>query len=439
MIVRTFYILLFLISAYLPAQNRVIDPLVDLVNAPLSRKAKNHNCSRVLDSLLDAQKYDVGFRFLQTLNKKYAQIPRDSFTPDLLNHTGNFYNATSNYTQSIEVFLRAIALYEQQKRPRGICNVYTNLGNTYYYFSNYDKALDYYRQALKLNEEEVHDQDIASNIYNNIGIIYSLRKNNVLGYNFFRKALQLYLAASDSLSIGQSYNNFATILIEEGKLDSAFFYLKESTRLKEKFGSLNDKTDAYNHMADAYLKKSQPDMALGYLKKTLSLLDTTLYGSDLEQVYLLLSQAYESKNNPRSALRYYKLSRTVSDSISAHNEAGELLQKEVRIEVGKAHLADSLIMAEGKKISNLALASKQRENVILLVFLSLAALIALLLYNRFRVTRKQKHIINEQKRVVEIRQKEMLDSIHYAKRIQQSLMTSERYIERVLNKAKNKT
>ncbi len=435
---RTSYILLFLVCTSLPAQNKVIAPLVDLVNGAGSRISKSNNCTRVLDSLLNAQKYDVGFRFLQVLNKQYAQIPRDSFTPDLLNHTGNFYNATSNYTQSIEIFLKAIDLYQQQKRPRGICNVYTNLGNTYYYFSNYDKALDYYRQALAINEEKVHDDDIASNIYNNIGIIYSLRNNHVLGNKFFRKALQLYLATSDSLSIGQSYNNLATILTEENKLDSAFYYLKESTRLKEKFGSLNDKADAYNNIADLYLKRSQPNMALAYLQKTLSLLDTTLHSSDLENAYLLLSKVYENKKDPGMALRYYKLSRAVSDSIAAHNATAELLQKEVRIEVAKAHVADSLIMAEGKKLSNLELASKQRENGILLIFLSVAALIALLLYNRFRVTQKQKYIINEQKRVVEIRQKEMLDSIHYAKRIQQSLMTSERYIERVLNKAQKK-
>jgi sigma-B regulation protein RsbU (phosphoserine phosphatase) len=42
--------------------------------------------------------------------------------------------------------------------------------------------------------------------------------------------------------------------------------------------------------------------------------------------------------------------------------------------------------------------------------------------------------IEEQKKIVEEKQKEILDSIHYAKRIQNTLLTSEKYIERNLNR-----
>lgn len=50
----------------------------------------------------------------------------------------------------------------------------------------------------------------------------------------------------------------------------------------------------------------------------------------------------------------------------------------------------------------------------------------------------QKNEIEKQKLVVEERQKEILDSIKYAKRIQAALLTNERYIHRVLAKLKKK-
>ncbi len=57
--------------------------------------------------------------------------------------------------------------------------------------------------------------------------------------------------------------------------------------------------------------------------------------------------------------------------------------------------------------------------------------------NRFRVTHRQKKVIEaqkkeveDQKEVVEEKQKEILDSIHYAKRIQTALMPNEKYIDR---------
>ncbi|MBC7863067.1 MAG: hypothetical protein IAF38_08830 [Bacteroidia bacterium] len=43
---------------------------------------------------------------------------------------------------------------------------------------------------------------------------------------------------------------------------------------------------------------------------------------------------------------------------------------------------------------------------------------------------KAKTLIEEQKKIVDEKQKEVLDSIHYAKRIQTALITSEKYIAR---------
>ncbi len=57
-----------------------------------------------------------------------------------------------------------------------------------------------------------------------------------------------------------------------------------------------------------------------------------------------------------------------------------------------------------------------------------------LFVNRFRVTRKQKQIIEKQKDLVDEKQKELMDSIHYAKRIQQALLPSNKIIDRDLAK-----
>ncbi|MEO6305826.1 MAG: hypothetical protein ABIP51_21950, partial [Bacteroidia bacterium] len=61
------------------------------------------------------------------------------------------------------------------------------------------------------------------------------------------------------------------------------------------------------------------------------------------------------------------------------------------------------------------------------------------MFNRLTITQKQKRIINSQKLIVEKqksvvdeKQKEILDSIHYAKRIQISLLPTEKFIERIL-------
>ncbi len=66
------------------------------------------------------------------------------------------------------------------------------------------------------------------------------------------------------------------------------------------------------------------------------------------------------------------------------------------------------------------------------------------MYNRFRTIKKQKNTINtqktlveHQKHLVEEKQKEIMDSIRYAKRIQTSLLPSDKYLERTFKKLKD--
>lgn len=56
-----------------------------------------------------------------------------------------------------------------------------------------------------------------------------------------------------------------------------------------------------------------------------------------------------------------------------------------------------------------------------------------------KIISEQKTLVEHQKKVVEEKQKEILDSIHYAKRIQTALLTNEKYIERIINKNKGQS
>ncbi len=435
---RTLYVFLFLITFTLQAQEDAIRSLVKQINAGTLRDHKYKRCNRIVDSLLEKNDFSTCYKFLQSLHKEYDALPNDSFTPDVYYAHGDFYFASSNYNQALDQLLISDKIYKQQKRPKGSCRVLTNMGNCYYFLSNYDRALTCYNEALSINLQLIKDEEISSNLYNNIGIIYAIRRNFPMARNFFSRAMLVYLKKADSLSVGQAYNNFASVMKELGQYDSAFYYFSLARHLKEKFGTKSDISDSYSNMAGIYLKKKDPATALSYLQKSLTLLDTSLYNNDLSQIYQQFFETYDMMKNTPMAYRYYRMWRTVGDTIDAHNKSGELMQKEITIEVSKAHLADSLATVEEKKIQTLELQQQKKQNSFLIFSLVAAAGIAALLYNRFRVTRKQKHIIADQKHLVELKQKEMLDSIHYAKRIQQSLMTSEKYIERTLKEIRNK-
>src|SRR6185503_2736610 len=85
---------------------------------------------------------------------------------------------------------------------------------------------------------------------------------------------------------------------------------------------------------------------------------------------------------------------------------------------------------------------KKRQQLLLVLvscILILVAVFSVFLYRRFKITQKQKHIIelqkNEvtrQKHLVEEHQKEIIDSITYAKRLQQAILPSDEEIKKHL-------
>jgi cell division protein FtsB len=72
--------------------------------------------------------------------------------------------------------------------------------------------------------------------------------------------------------------------------------------------------------------------------------------------------------------------------------------------------------------------------------LLLVMLLALFVFRSYRqkqkanvIITKQKEEVEMQKQLVEVKQKEILDSIYYARRIQRSLLPGEKHIAKMLN------
>jgi len=107
-------------------------------------------------------------------------------------------------------------------------------------------------------------------------------------------------------------------------------------------------------------------------------------------------------------------------------------------EKSKKQLKEEKKLEKQKAIAD----EKQRKQTIVIwaVVLGLVLVIAFAVYvfKSLNVTRKQKVQIELKSKQVEEKQKEILDSIHYAKRIQTALIPSEKYISKNLNRLRNK-
>lgn len=127
------------------------------------------------------------------------------------------------------------------------------------------------------------------------------------------------------------------------------------------------------------------------------------------------------------------------DSITNQETRKASIKSQLKYEYEKKAAADSVKVAEEKKLTTLQFKQEENQRYFLYGGLGLTLVFGGFMFNRFRITKKQKNIIEDQKAIVELqkklveeKQKEVMDSIHYAKRIQQSLLPTEKYIHRNL-------
>lgn len=77
-----------------------------------------------------------------------------------------------------------------------------------------------------------------------------------------------------------------------------------------------------------------------------------------------------------------------------------------------------------------------KKNVQPIMMIMCMILLIFEMYYFKKLNLSYQHLLIENKKEIELKQKEIIDSIHYAKRIQEALLTPQSYIERNLNRLK---
>lgn len=163
-----------------------------------------------------------------------------------------------------------------------------------------------------------------------------------------------------------------------------------------------------------------------------------------------LSRSFEKSRQFDSALFHYDLFITYKDSLTARVNREAQITGEIKFSYQKKVAADSVRDANRERVANAMLeqseATLRNQKIISVALfggLALIVIFSLYMISRFRIAKRQKKIIElqkknveQQKLLTEIKQAEILDSINYAKRIQMALLPNEKYIDRILKKLK---
>ena len=347
--------------------------------------------------------------------------------------------------KSLEYFKESLKIREQISDKKGIAQSLSNIGGVYYGFIDQNekfitedslkncllKSMEFYNKSLKIREELSDKEGVIYSTYN-IGMIFYLQKKYNEAIQNCTKAMNMAKELGYPKQLKIISEGLTKIYKAIGNNELALEYYETHIRMRDSLNNIETQKALIIQQTRYEFEKQQ-----------------ALAKADFEKQQVLINLELQKKQNliEKNNQQLLILEKDNKlQQLSLVQNAIELEQKQIIADNQKKKL--ELLNKEQKLIK---IESEKREtnlkqqkllNTALVIGVVLITLILLITIKGFIQKKKDNIIINQQKnevdvqrrylveknQIIEEKQKEILDSITYARRLQEAILPPEKII-----------
>ncbi|MES2516207.1 MAG: tetratricopeptide repeat protein [Bacteroidota bacterium] len=343
------------------------------------------------------------------------------------NFKGAINRDQSNLRDALDNFLKALKLFEELKMPVKVAGMQNNIGLVYSEIKEYRTALSYYFKAEKINFGRKQKSYLAIN-YNNIATCYQKLNQFQSAQIYLNKSLAIRMEISDTVGMAMAYHNIGINNQLTNQNDSAVYFFNKS--LSYLAGMDENIGHAYNYleMGNTFLQQGKMLEAEKYLLSALRISETNELEGLKVETYKYLSELYQQKNDYKKAFGFQNLYMASKEKIESDESKNEILKQELEYDFAKRQELQRKDAENKQAISDAQIESQKKFTTGAVIALIVLSGLILIVFRSYNQKRKANFIISKQKEIVEHKNKEILDSINYAKYIQNALLPSEKVI-----------
>lgn len=355
---------------------------------------------------------------------------------------GQIFTQQGNGVVAIEYFLKSLKLQEEldDKYGKGLC--YVNIGEVYQNQGQSESALENYQKGLVMFDSIEYDFGSAV-CYTNIGNVCKEMGDLEQAIQFQLKALKLRTELNDQTSIAHSLANLGSLYMAMSKFEQSEDHLKRSLAIRKESQEKPGMASSLTSLGLLSLKQDKATEALYYGHQSLNIAQEIGELNEVKEAAYLLWKAYKLNGQFSKALEMYELHINTKDSVQNLSNQKEILKKEFRYEYDKQHLADSLAFAQQEAMNamkyEVELEREAKQRFVLYGGIGSLAILGLILFRGYvrkrednKLIRSQKEEVEENKKLLEQKNEEIIDSINYAKRIQNAILPPMKEIKSAL-------
>lgn len=416
-----FLLLVMMHCFYLSAQNRQkMDSLQKFIKSAQNDTIKISALIQISNQFRDYNS-DKAFEYGVEALTRSTKLNYPKFVGKAHNNLGDLYWYKADYASSSDHYFKALKIYERLNDKVSIADCYRNIGWIYSQQQNNNEALSYYSKALAINEELNAKKGMGQN-YNDIGLIYTEQKKYEDAIKSFHNALKIHEEAGNKEGMSATYSNISVVYEKRGNLKLAVENYETAVKIAQEIGNKRYLSDSHSYLAEIYTKANRYNEAVMSLQKAMFYARGINDKSLIKSIYINFSKLYEKKGDFLKALEYISYSSKLTDSIFNENNARQVNEMTSKYESEKKELTIESLKKDNA-LSEEKLKREKKFKTYLIIFCFLIAAFVFVLFRANIQKRKANLELAFAYEEIEVKNKDITDSINYSKRIQDASLS----------------
>ena len=380
---------------------------------------------------------------------------------DYLYAAGSFQNAKGNQDVGTELHLKAVQIAEEIGNDTLLTIIHKRIGITFSTISNFDLAKKYLFKSLEISEQLKYDKGIAS-VCMTIGNVYKNSDQYDSALVYYKKSIKHAKIANYQRGIAGNYNNLGNLYLKQKKYDKAIDHFLDAIPLNEEMKNYAWLGINYSNLGGVYSELGEYEEALHYINKGIKYRGETGDSSGLGDDFIKRSGIYAARKRYKQAYIDLKTGKSITNKFvnreklalasdieaNFNNEKKEAVIKQLKAEQEAQAL---IIDSQNNELLLEAEIKKEHDSIIWgfgIVLVGLIGVVFAFLRNNQQRKKYTKELssknnqietantsLNKAKKVLTVKNDEIMDSITYAKRIQAAILPSEKHLHQSLKEA----
>lgn len=301
--------------------------------------------------------------------------------------SGTAYYLLSFYEKALKDLQNAWELFKSLGNHHAEATTIRTIGNIYHSIDEDDKSIQHYRDALKITESLNDLQGTAYNL-GNIGYVFQKKGNFEDALKYMNKTVEILTKINDLLGLADVLNNIGKVYFAKKNFNLAKPCFSDSLEKSRQIHHLRGMANAGTNIGNCYTHEENFEKALEYHGEALKAAGEMGEKLLVSEILNNISYSYERAGNLENALVYFKKYEDVKSEMLKNVSKTTINTIRAQFDLEKEKTEKELY-----RIKNIELADAYRQ--------------------------------------IEEKNKDITDSIYYAKRIQDAILPGREFIKRI--------